>query len=626
MIRKKFVFIVLVPCVILGIVTYVFIDAWVESGLEAAGEAIVGAKVEIDNLKVTLSPIAIEFARLQVANPKDPWKNIFETGKVRAALDFGQLLRGKYIIETMEVNELILGTKRTTDGSLAKKPAEPDGDKKPSLIQQASSVLVEQARQAPVFDLEQLKREFKVDSLLNVHNLRSVQHIDTLKLRVQQAYDEWKTILADVEKFKQKLSEIEANVKAINLNELKTIDQFIAAANNANNAYKGMNEVNEAFKTRRASIITQVNNLSASVAVIDDLARQDYEWLKSLARLPDLSMKGLANLLVGKELLDEIQYYLGWIDYARKSIPQYIPQPDYEKPPRFEGQDIHFPTERSYPKLWIKKILISGGEDKTLRENYFAAKGEAHDISSDQRVVGRPLTIELEATKGRNRSFSLSMLFDRRQVEPRDHYRAKAVGIPLGDVELGRSDFLPTRISQSKFSVEVVVNVPGQVFDANVGITFDDIALVFERSPKNAVERIVRDVLEGVKGFDLGLRLWNTKGAFDVAFTTNLDDQLSARMKKVLGDEIARLQSELRSKIDQRIAEQRQKFERFFNQKKEEVLAQVKQYENLVNEKLALVENKRKELEARLEEEKKKQAEGAKKKLEDALRGLIKKQ
>ena len=78
---------------------------------------IVGAKVEIDNLHLTINPIGIEFARLQVTDPNDGWKNLFETGKVKFALNFGQLLRGKFIIETMEMNNLILRTKRTTDGS-----------------------------------------------------------------------------------------------------------------------------------------------------------------------------------------------------------------------------------------------------------------------------------------------------------------------------------------------------------------------------------------------------------------------------------------------------------------------------------------------------------------------------
>ncbi|MGH2569250.1 MAG: hypothetical protein ACRDGA_13010, partial [Bacteroidota bacterium] len=352
----------------------------------------------------------------------------------------------------------------------------------------------------------------------------------------------------------------------------------------------------------------------------------DYEWLKSLARLPDLSMQGLANLLVGKELLDEVDYYLGWVDYARNTVPQYIPKSDFEKPARFEGQEIHFPAERSYPKLWIKKILVSGGEDKGRKPNYFYAKGEARDIASNQRATGQPLVIALHATKGGKTSFAFDALFDRRKEEPVDNYAVKVTGVVVGDLELGRSDFLPTKITQSVANVDIGVNVPGSGFDAGLRVNFGNIALVFDRVPRNDVERIARDVLLGVQGFSVGLRVWNTRGPFDIAFTTDLDDLIAARTRKVIGDEVTRLQNELRAKVNQKIAEKRQEFERLFNQKKEEVMARVKSYENLMNEKLAFVEAKKKELEARIEEEKKKQAEGAKKKLEDALKGLIKKQ
>lgn len=72
--RKKLIFFALVPVLALCVVLYLFADQWIESGLEAAGEGAVGAKVEIDNLKLSISPVAIEFSRLQVASPKDPWK------------------------------------------------------------------------------------------------------------------------------------------------------------------------------------------------------------------------------------------------------------------------------------------------------------------------------------------------------------------------------------------------------------------------------------------------------------------------------------------------------------------------------------------------------------------------
>ena len=155
---------------------------------------------------LSINPIGIEFARLQVANPNDGWKNVFETGKVKFALNFGQLLRGKFIIETMEMNDLILGTKRTTDGSIPKppkvgKPVPPaqtvqaqqlasDSTSKsayppPSLSEQAKPALAPQeSKPSASYDLDKIKRELKVDSLLNPKNLATLQRIDTLKKQI----------------------------------------------------------------------------------------------------------------------------------------------------------------------------------------------------------------------------------------------------------------------------------------------------------------------------------------------------------------------------------------------------------------------------------------------------------
>jgi len=51
--RRNFVYFVVVPLFLLLITFYLFLDSWVESGLEYAGETAVGAKVEIDDLLST---------------------------------------------------------------------------------------------------------------------------------------------------------------------------------------------------------------------------------------------------------------------------------------------------------------------------------------------------------------------------------------------------------------------------------------------------------------------------------------------------------------------------------------------------------------------------------------------
>jgi uncharacterized protein (TIGR03545 family) len=622
--RKKFVYFVLIPLVALCIVVYLFVDRWVESGLESAGEAVVGAKVEIDNLHLSLSPIAIQFSRLQVANPKDPWTNVFESGKVRFSLDFGQLLRGKYIIETMEVNNLILGTKRATDGSLPKAPPAPT--KQTSVVAEISSALGNEAQKAPVFDLNKIRSELKIDSLLNVQNLRSVQYIDTLKLRVRDASQQWQTTLSDIEKSKQRLTDVQTSINAINLNELKTVQNITTALNNVNNAYKGINDINETFKGRRTAVTTQLDRLTTSVNAIDSYVRSDYENVRRLARVPDLSTQGLAKLLLGREILQKVSTYLSWIDFARNAIPKYTSKPEDKKPPRFKGQDIHFPVDRAYPKWWIKKIAISGGEDKAQNPEYFYAKGEVHNITNDQRVTGFPLTISLSGSKAGGSAFTFDASFDRRPDVPVDNYRVTASNVPAGDITFGQTDFVPSRITKAIINSSAAVAVPGDQFDSNIKLGFRDLTLVFDRSPQGDVERITRDVLAGITGFNVSLRMWNTAGPLDVSLTTDLDEQLTARTKKVLGNEFAKLQNDIRAKVDQRIAEKRAEFEKLFNQKKDEALSQLKGYESLVNQNLALVDGKKKDLDARIEQEKKKQTDAAKKQLEDAVNGLFKKQ
>jgi uncharacterized protein (TIGR03545 family) len=613
--RRKFVYFLFIPLVLLCLVVYLFIDRWVESGLESAGQGVVGAKVEIDNLRVSLSPIAIQLSRLQVANPKDPWKNIFETGKVRFALNFGQLLRGKYIIETMEVNGLVLSTKRSTDGSLPKPPPKSN---EPSFLSEATASLAHEAQKTPVFDLSKIRKELKIDSLLNVQNLRSVQYIDTLKHRVQEASQQWQSTLNDIEKSKQRISEIQANITAINVNELKTVESITAAVSNANSAYKGLTDLNETFKNRRTSVTDQINRLSASANTIDDLTKADYETVKRLARLPDLSTQGIAKLLLGREILQKVNTYMSYVDFARTNIPQYASKPDYEKPARFKGQDIRFPVEQAYPKWWIKKIAISAAEDKNQNPEYFYAKGEVKNVSDNQRITGLPLTIALAGAKAGGSSFTIDASFDRRPDVPIDKYKVTASDLPAGDIAFGQADFVPSRITKAMINASAEATVPGDRFDTNVKMVFRALSLVFDRAPQNDVERITRDVLASVTGFNVGLRMWNTGGPLDVALSTDLDEQLAARTKKVIGDELARLQNDIRAKVNKVIADKKAEFEKIFNQKREEALSQLRSYESLVNQNLSLLDGKKKELDARIEQAKKKG-------LEDALKGLFKK-
>jgi len=309
---------------------------------------------------------------------------------------------------------------------------------------------------------------------------------------------------------------------------------------------------------------------------------------------------------------------------AKSKIQNSSDKPPIETPARFKGQNIHFPTERSYPKFWVKKILISGGTDKAQDPQYFYAKGEVLNITNDQRTTGYPLTVDLSATKGGTTTLSLGASFDRRKELAVDNYKALLTGLPIKEMSLGRSDFLPSKVSNAVADASIIVTVPGNHFDSNTKITFSNLAIVFQREPSSLVERIVRDVLASIKGFNVNLHMWSNENKFDIAFATDLDDQLASRTKKVIGDEVAKIQNDLRNKLNVKIAEKRAEVEKLLNEKRDMAMNKVKENETLVNEKLALVEAKKKEIENRIDQEKRKQTDDLTKKGKDALKKLFK--
>jgi hypothetical protein len=225
-------------------------------------------------------------------------------------------------------------------------------------------------------------------------------------------------------------------------------------------------------------------------------------------------------------------------------------------------------------------------------------------------VTGVPLTVALEGQVNRARQMTLKASFDRTKEIPYDSYRATLAGVPLAAFQLGRSDFLNGTVTDARMDAAIQIQVPGNRLDAVTRLGIGGFRLKYAGEARGTVERLVREVLGGINAFDVQLRFWNTNGPFDVALKTDLDDRIAARVKEVIGAEVARLQNELRAKFDAKVSEKRREVEQFVAAKTAEVQRQLTAGQALVNEKLGILETKKKELNARLEQEKKKGVEG----------------
>jgi len=616
--RKKFVYFVLIPAVVILLALYFFIDTWVRLGLEAGGEAAVGAKVEIEGLHVSLSPIGIQWSRLQVADPHDGWKNLFETGTARFAMDFGQLLRGKYVIHDMEIDGLILGTKRTTDGTLpAKRAAEQAPPAPGTFTAQAQDAMAKESAKPPAGSFSVAGLHLNADSLVRSLDIGSLKALDSLKARTLASSAQWGSSLAELDASKKKLADIETSLKSINTSQLNSIPAITSAIGTVDNAVKGIREVSAAFDARKASIQSDVQTLTASAGSIDQVAADDFTRLKSMAKLPNLSTTGVAQLLVGGETVKKAETCLGYVDWARAHIHNSSPKPDFTTPPRMKGQNVAFPLEHAYPKFLIEKARITGGTDTAYAPGFIRAKGEIDNITNDQSVTHVPITAALEGVEGGGRSFTLKAVFDRTKETPYDEYEASLSGVPLAEFPIGSADFLPATMVGATMSSAVKVVVPGGAFEANARTTLSGFHMSYAAEPKGTLEGIIREVLGTINEFEVTFRLWNTGGKFDMALQTDLDEKIASRVTAALGAEFTKAQDALKAKLDAAIGPKKAEVMKLLGDKTADIQKQLGAYGAAINDKLALADAKKKELTDRLT----KQQKG---KVGDALKGLFK--
>ena len=605
--RKNFLYIVIIPFVIIFVILWIFHNQWIESGLEYGGEEIIGAKVEIDDLNLTLFPIGIEFSRLQVANPHDPWENLIETDSVKFDMDAEQLLRGKYIINEIAVHNVSIGTKRKTDGSISqerKNRAILAGDKF-TFSGLAENALNNLVTTTPLFDLAKLKNGFNADSLVSILDVKSLQHLDTLEVKVNNLTSNWDGIKNDFESSKTKVLEVEEQVNNIDVNKLKDVQNITNTIATVNNALSTVNEIKELVETRTTGVKTNLSALTTSLGLVDNIVKSDFQKLKDMARLPSFNSDGMAQMLVGTEMYKRAGRYLNWVDLARSNVEEYSPEPEKEEVPRMEGQDIDFPAEKGFPKIWIKKALLSASSEKYIDSTLFNASGSISNYSDNQKVTGLPFTIELAGTYRKLRSLKLQAVLDRTGDIATDTYTINLDGIPVDNFTLGKTEFLPSTIKHSVMNTKVKLSVPGETMKAEIKTTLKDLELLFNAKPKNMAEEIVHRVLSGIAELDINMSFGNVDGPFKLTLSTNLDQKISGEIQKILGQELTNLQNQLRAKFDAKVMPQINKLKSNYESKLSNVFDGVSNYETLFSNKRDIVEEKKKELEKRLDDARK---------------------
>lgn len=571
---KGIIFLAVVAAIFI-ILSFIFTDRWLENQLEDYGSAAVGANVEFDGVYFSVFGLQMSWERLQVTDPKNTMTNLFETARCDFDLDLIPLLSKKYIIEDFQLQGLRFHTPRETDGKL------PEQKKKelretPEFIKTVQKHLEKEASQMPVFKVGQLTKKLNVDSVYALLNLQSPQKIDSLKKVADFKYQQWQKRFEELPNEKD-FAAIESKAKSLDPQRIKGVDELQKALVSAKELQNQLNGYEQTYNTIKNDFDGSLKLLKSIPGEVEGFIQDDYRRALSLAKLPDMSVKNIARILFGRQIIDRMDMVTGYVGTARYYAEKYqAANPKEEKPPRLKGQYIHFGKINEPPKFWIKKMGLSGEVQKGLQ-----ISGNAENVVSNQKIIGKPTTFDIGGTRADQASLKFDGVLNYLGDTPEENFNLNLTEVPLSNVKLTDFALLPPRIASGKGFIQASANFSGSAFLSNISFDGKQIQFAKRDSTANLNPRLLnisRSITDAIKEINFSATAQQKAGDFSLKINSNLDNLIADQLKNIASGEI----QAARQKLEARIKQETDKY-------KQELNTQVNTYLDKLNGELAAV-------------------------------------
>jgi len=592
---RKSAFYILIPLIILVVcLNFFLLDIILDWSLEHSLETVVGAKVEINKLHFNLRELTLNIGRLQIANPQNTWRNLIETGGLKFQLLSEPLYYGKLVIEDIEVNELMLNTPRKTNGKLRRKllPG-PFGDAQARLNRDIAA--------APILDFNGLKKEFSPDKILADYHFSTNFSAKDIHADIENSKKRWDNNLKSLEDTKEQLEAINQKIAALQKGKTSSLPEIKEKISQAQEIQRSIAAFQKSIDTTGSNLKNDFSLLSSAVQDLKKVADGDFRALLKLAQLPDFESTNFAEIFFGESLLNESTVFINLMDKLQEYAPVSLNNPPKEKHPR-GGQDITFPGRRTYPRLLIKKISVSGrGTSGQATQGYFA-KGVVKGITNEPLLYGLPLEASLYGKAPNQATLDLNGRLNQASTAFDGAFSLKLDRMPLPEFSFPDNPYLPAQVTSGKADVDTEVNFKPDYFKLN--LTLNGRNLIGDYSskaaPQNLGMEIIRSMLSKIDLLTINYQLEGINKSLKMKIASNVNSLLAERFQAAIGEKVAQLTKTFRERVDRELKERQQELESLRSRYEQELLGRVNEVQNTINLRKQELEKKQKELRQQL--------------------------
>lgn len=545
MIRWGRLAILVTPLVLIWAGTHFFLDRGIKTAIQSTGAAAVGARVDVSSVRTSFWRLSATVNGLAVTNPDEPMTNSVEIGTMRLKLQLKPLFWKKFIIDQAEILNIRTDTPRKTSGALPVKTKKKEDP----------SALVEKSKEIANAGLENLKDAYDPQKLVSPENLASYQKALAERDRLTNLADTWKTKTQKLEtqELSQRAKEFAAKVKDEKFHGMEGIQKAQSLIKEGEHLKKDLSAAQKELKSLGVDLTKEVNEAKTTLKEIDRLRRQDID--RAIAQIKSgFSTEGLTKGLLGPAWFAKLEKVLGWITTARRLSGGDDKASAPPPAPTRKGRDIPFPFHHRWPTFHLVRAALSGETPGAL-----AYTGTLSDVSSDPKLLGKPIQLDLAGRAG-ERALTLSAALDLTTDTPKESIKVDYTGLPLSGMKLGSLGGGPVSLSGGKGAVATDIVIRGETLSGTINLNALGLKIApLSAEKKDRITAAVDSILQGITEAKIGIGVSGTIKSPQFSLNSSIDHQLKGALKGAADQQTAQLRADLEKQINALVSKETEK-------------------------------------------------------------------
>ncbi len=537
------------------------LDPFLRWAMITAGQAAIGAKVEVAQVHTSLRGGELVVTSLAAANPQKPMRNLIQADEVRLEIDGAQLLRNRVVIHDGSISGLQFDSQRAASGALE---VAPEADFGPSAL----DPIVGAAQDKALVWLNDLGGRIEQDLMASLATPKAVKELE------ERWPKQYEALRARADGLRAKCKRIEGSFREVKKNPLRNLPQL-------EQLQKELVQTQAELKATLAEIQGLPNQAKADRLAIDEARKQDEKFFREHLKLAGVDAAELNQYLLGETASGYLEQFAYWTEQAQKLLPK----KKLTAPSRERGTNVLF-AGRKQPQCLIARVQLAGSA--RLDGQPISFTGELTDAASEPDLHDRPLRLSFDgrgAVEGK-----LLIELDRRGDAPHDTLKIDVPKLMLARRTLGSAEKLAVTVAPGEASLKADMKLDGQQLTGVIEVRQSStLAAETPMLRDDRLAAVLQQSLSGVDHLAAKIELSGTLKRPDFTIESNVGPQLAAGVNEAVTKYLAERKDRLVAKVQGTVDEQLAKLESLRQEAQRELLGKLGEDQKLVAQLASLM-------------------------------------